>query len=100
MQRPALESFLFALALAVGLTPQLLPAIISANLAKGAQRMAAQRMIVRRLAAIEDFGSMDVLCCDKTGTLTEGDVRLEAAFDVEGNPSERMLLHAWLNASF
>jgi Mg2+-importing ATPase len=100
LQRPVLESFLFALALAVGLTPQLLPAIISVNLARGAQRMAAQRVIVRRLAAIEDFGSMDVLCCDKTGTLTEGEVRLEAALDVEGNPSERVLLHAWLNASF
>ena len=100
LQRPVLESFLFALALAVGLTPQLLPAIISVNLAKGAQRMAAKRVIVRRLAAIEDFGSMDVLCCDKTGTLTEGEVRLAAALDVEGNPSERVLLHAWLNANF
>ena len=100
LQRPVLQSFLFALALAVGLTPQLLPAIISVNLAKGAQRMAAQRVIVRRLAAIEDFGSMDVLCCDKTGTLTEGEIRLEAALDVEGNPSQRVLLHAWLNASF
>lgn len=100
LQRPVLESFLFALALAVGLTPQLLPAIISVNLAKGAQRMAAQRVIVRRLAAIEDFGSMDVLCCDKTGTLTEGEVRLAAATDVGGKPSERVLLHAWLNASF
>ena len=84
LQRPVLQSFLFALALAVGLTPQLLPAIISVNLAKGAQRMAAQRVIVRRLAAIEDFGSMDVLCCDKTGTLTEGEVQLEASLDVEG----------------
>jgi len=62
--------------------------------------MAAQRVIVRRLAAIEDFGSMDVLCCDKTGTLTEGEVRLEAALDVAGTASERVLLHAWLNASF
>lgn len=100
LQKPALQSFLFALALAVGLTPQLLPAIISVNLAKGAQRMAAHRVIVRRLAAIEDFGSMDVLCCDKTGTLTEGEVRLEAALDVEGKPSERVLRYAWLNAHF
>ena len=100
LQRPVLESFLFALALAVGLTPQLLPAIISVNLAKGAQRMAAKRVIVRRLAAIEDFGSMDVLCCDKTGTLTEGEVRLEGAFDIDGQPSQRVLLQAWLNASF
>lgn len=100
LDRPVLESFLFALALAVGLTPQLLPAIISVNLAKGAQRMASQQVIVRRLAAIEDFGSMDVLCSDKTGTLTEGQVCLQAACDVLGQPSERVLLHAWLNASF
>ena len=76
LHRPVLESFLFALAIAVGLTPQLLPAIISVNLAHGARRMAQQRVIVRRLAAIEDLGGMDVLCADKTGTLTEGKVRL------------------------
>ncbi|MCU0530143.1 MAG: magnesium-translocating P-type ATPase [Cyanobium sp. Prado107] len=100
LQRPVLQSFLFALALAVGLTPQLLPAIISVNLARGAQRMADQRVIVRRLAAIEDFGSMDLLCCDKTGTLTEGNVRLQAALDAAGRESDRVLLHAWLNARF
>ncbi len=100
LERPVLESFLFALALAVGLTPQLLPAIISVNLAKGAQRMARHHVIVRRLAAIEDFGSMDVLCSDKTGTLTEGQICLQAALDVSGEPSESVLLYAWLNASF
>jgi len=100
LARPVLESFLFALALAVGLTPQLLPAIISVNLAKGAQRMARSHVIVRRLAAIEDFGSMDVLCSDKTGTLTEGQVCLQAAVDVLGQPSDQVLLYAWLNASF
>ncbi|MEN9768074.1 MAG: hypothetical protein RLZZ32_2034 [Cyanobacteriota bacterium] len=100
LERPVLESFLFALALAVGLTPQLLPAIISVNLAKGAQRMAKQRVIVRRLAAIEDFGSMDVLCSDKTGTLTEGQVHLQAALDIHGEASDQVLLYAWLNASF
>ena len=100
LERPVLQSFLFAVALAVGLTPQLLPAIISVNLAKGAQRMARGHVIVRRLAAIEDFGSMDVLCSDKTGTLTEGQVCLESALNVLGQASDRVLLHAWLNASF
>jgi Mg2+-importing ATPase len=100
LHRPVLESFLFALAIAVGLTPQLLPAIISVNLAHGARRMADARVIVRRLAAIEDLGGMDVLCADKTGTLTEGKVRLHAAVDAEGRPSERVRLYAALNAAF
>jgi Mg2+-importing ATPase len=72
LERPVLESFLFSMALAVGLTPQLLPAIISVNLSHGARRMAEQRVVVKRLASIENFGSMTVLCSDKTGTLTEG----------------------------
>lgn len=100
LHRPVLESFLFALALAVGLTPQLLPAIISVNLASGARRMATKRVIVKRLAAIENFGSMNVLCSDKTGTLTEGLVRVHAALDAMGNESERVLLHAFVNASY
>lgn len=100
LHRPVLDSFLFALALAVGLTPQLLPAIISVNLASGARRMAKQRVIVKRLAAIENFGSMDVLCSDKTGTLTEGRVRVHAALDATGSESERVLLHAFVNASY
>jgi Mg2+-importing ATPase len=98
--KPVLESFLFSLALAVGLTPQLLPAIISINLAHGAKKMAAQKVIVKRLAAIENFGSMDVLCSDKTGTLTEGKVTMNSALDLEGNPSERIFFHAYLNAFF
>jgi len=98
--RPMLESFLFSLALAVGLTPQLLPAIISINLAKGAKKMAEHKVIVKRLAAIENFGSMDVLCSDKTGTLTEGKVQVRSALDMDGNPSDQVLLHACLNASF
>ncbi len=98
--RPVLESLLFSLALAVGLTPQLLPAIISINLAHGAKRMAEQKVIVKRLAAIENFGSMDVLCTDKTGTLTEGTVRLHSAVDVGGQDSEKVLLFAFLNAHF
>ena len=100
LARPVLEAFLFSLALAVGLTPQLLPAIISINLAHGAKRMAQQKVIVKRLSSIENFGSMTVFCSDKTGTLTEGLVRLKAACDITGNPSERVLLHGALNASF
>jgi len=100
LARPVLESFLFSLALAVGLTPQLLPAIISINLAHGAKRMAEGKVIVKRLAAIENFGSMNVICSDKTGTLTEGSVHLQSALDVEGAPSEKVLLHAYLNAFY
>ena len=100
LARPVLESMLFSLALAVGLTPQLLPAIISINLAQGAKRMAQAKVIVKRLASIENFGSMNVICCDKTGTLTEGVVRLRSALDVEGNPSDQVLLHAYLNAFY
>ena len=100
LSRPVLDSFLFSLALAVGLTPQLLPAIISINLAHGAKRMAERRVIVKRLASIEDFGSMNVLCSDKTGTLTEGTVRVHSAMDVEGKESERVLFHAYLNAFY
>ncbi len=100
LKRPVLESVLFSLALAVGLTPQLLPAIISINLAQGAKRMAKARVIVKRLASIENFGSMNVICSDKTGTLTEGIVRLQSALDVEGNPSEKVLLQAYLNAFY
>jgi Mg2+-importing ATPase len=98
--RPVLEAFLFSLALAVGLTPQLLPAIISINLAHGARRMANHKVIVKRLAAIENFGSMDVLCSDKTGTLTEGSARVHSAVDAAGQPGEKIMLYAYLNAFF
>ncbi|MBX3437814.1 MAG: magnesium-translocating P-type ATPase [Planctomycetaceae bacterium] len=100
MERPILEALLFSLALAVGLTPQLLPAIISVNLSHGAQRMAQEGVIVRRLASIENFGSIDVLCSDKTGTLTEGTIRVEGSFDVNGQESLRVLQLAWVNSSF
>lgn len=99
LHRSVMQSFLFALALAVGLTPQLLPAIISVNLAHGAHRMSTKRVIVRRLASIEDFGSMDVLCSDKTGTLTEGVIRIKGVLDVHGNPSATVRLLAEINAS-
>jgi Mg2+-importing ATPase len=100
MRRPVLEALLFSLALAVGLTPQLLPAIISVNLAHGAKRMAQQKVIVKRLASIENFGSMNVLCSDKTGTLTEGVVRVNSTLDIEGKESEKVLFYAYLNAFF
>jgi Mg2+-importing ATPase len=98
--RPWLESFLFAIALAVGLTPELLPMVISVTLSRGAVRMARKRVIVKRLAAIEDLGSMDVLCTDKTGTLTEARIRLERHVDAAGNDSSRVLQFAYLNSHF
>lgn len=100
LARPILDSFLFSLALAVGLTPQLLPAIISINLAHGAKRMADAKVIVKRLASIENLGSMNVLCSDKTGTLTEGIVRLHDTLDVDGNVSEKVLFYAYINAAY
>jgi Mg2+-importing ATPase len=99
LDRPALEVFMFALALAVGLTPQLLPAIVSVTLAQGARRMAARQVVVRRLVSIEDFGGMTVLCTDKTGTLTEGRVHVRSALSADGAPSERAHRLAWLNAT-
>jgi Mg2+-importing ATPase len=99
-RKPALDSLLFSIALAVGLTPQLLPAIININLSRGSQAMAAGGVIVRRLASIENFGSMDVLCTDKTGTLTQGVVQLDGALDFGGQPSENVFRYAYLNAHF
>src|SRR5690348_3225094 len=98
--RPWLESFLFAVALAVGLTPELLPMIMSVTLARGALRMAAKQVIVKRLAAIHDLGCMTVLCTDKTGTLTEARIRLERHLDPAGQSSERTLELAYVNSVF
>ncbi len=100
MHKPPIASLLFALALAVGLTPELLPAIISITLSHGAKRMAKLGVIVRRLNSIENLGSMDVLCTDKTGTLTAGVVELDGAFDVTGQPSADVLRLAAINARF
>jgi P-type Mg2+ transporter len=100
LARPVLDSFLFSLALAVGLTPQLLPAIISINLSHGAKRMAQKKVIVKRLSSIENFGSMNVICSDKTGTLTEGIVQLQSALDVDGNANEKVLSYAYINAFY
>jgi Mg2+-importing ATPase len=94
------ESLLFSVALAVGLTPQLLPAIININLSRGSQKMAKAGVIVRRLSAIENLGSMNVLCTDKTGTLTEGVVKLDAANDINGQPSDDVFRLAYLNAFY
>jgi len=97
--RPVLDSLLFAAALAVGITPELLPAIVTVTLSRGARLLADRGVLVRRLVAIENLGAMDVLCTDKTGTLTAGDVRLDQAVDVDGRASTEVLRWAVLNAS-
>lgn len=99
-EKPPIDSLLFAIALAVGVAPELLPAIISLTLSKGAQLMAEEGVIVRRLNAIENFGIMDLLCTDKTGTLTQGNIQLSNAFDSLGNTSEDLAKLAYLNAHF
>ncbi|MDA9479591.1 metal ABC transporter ATPase [Bradyrhizobium sp. CCBAU 65884] len=99
-QRAALESFLFAIALAVGLTPELLPMVMTVTLARGALRMADRKVIVKRLSAIHDLGAMDTLCVDKTGTLTEAKITLEANVDPKGRPNDRVLSLAYLNSTF
>ena len=93
------EASLFALAVAVGLTPEMLPMIVSSNLAKGAIAMSRRKVIVKRLNAIQNFGAMDVLCTDKTGTLTQDNIILEHHLDVSGSESDRVLTLAWLNSS-
>jgi Mg2+-importing ATPase len=98
--RPAMEAFLFAVALAVGLTPELLPMVMTVTLSRGALRMAAKRVVVKRLAAIHDLGAMDVLCTDKTGTLTEAHIRLVGHPGADGKDSERVLTLAGINSAF
>ncbi|SFI37510.1 magnesium-translocating P-type ATPase [Nitrosomonas sp. Nm34] len=100
MHKPLLESFLFAVALAVGLTPELLPMVVSVTLARGAISMARKQVIVKRLASIQNLGSMDILCTDKTGTLTEARIVLQQHVDPQGNSSERVLELAYLNSFF
>jgi Mg2+-importing ATPase len=95
-----LEAFLFALAVAVGLTPEMLPMIVTVNLSKGAISMSKKKVIVKRLNAIQNFGAMDVLCTDKTGTLTEGKIILEKFLDVLGNPSKRVLDYGYMNSYY
>ncbi|MDU0957270.1 MAG: magnesium-translocating P-type ATPase, partial [Bradyrhizobium sp.] len=93
-----LESLLFAVSVAVGLTPEMLPMIVTANLAKGAVMMARRKSIVKRLNAIQNFGAMDILCTDKTGTLTQNRVILERHLDIHGNEDSQVLELAWLNS--
>jgi Mg2+-importing ATPase len=93
-----LEAFLFAMAVAVGLTPEMLPMIVTVNLSKGALAMARKKVIVKRLNAIQNFGAMDVLCTDKTGTLTQGKIVLEKHLDAHGDPSEKVLQYGYLNS--
>ena len=100
LARPLIDSALFSLALAVGLTPQLLPAIVTISLSQGARQMAREKVIVKRLDSIEDFGAMSVLCTDKTGTMTEGTVVLEGALGLDGQPSDVVHRLAYLNAHF
>lgn len=100
LERSVIESMLFSLALAVGLTPQLLPAIITINLSHGAREMAKKKVIVKKLASIENFGSMDVLCADKTGTLTKGVLTLFKALNSQGQESKKVLSLAALNAYY
>ncbi len=95
-----LEAFLFALAVAVGLTPEMLPMIVTVNLSKGAISMSRKKVIVKRLNAIQNFGAMDVLCTDKTGTITQGRIVLEKHLDVQGNDSERVLHYGYLNSYY
>ena len=100
LKRPLLESFLFSVALAVGMTPEMMPMIITVTLAQGARRMAKKKVLVKQLAAIEDFGSVEILCCDKTGTLTEGEILLDRHVDVHGNEDESVLRFIYLNSYF
>ena len=95
-----LEAFLFAMAVAVGLTPEMLPMIVTVNLSKGALAMARKKVIVKRLNAIQNFGAMDVLCTDKTGTLTQGKIVLEKHLDAQGDPSEKVLQYGYLNSYY
>ncbi len=99
-RRPLLDSLLFAIALAVGLTPELLPMVVTVTLSRGALRMARKKVIVKQLAAIHNLGSMNILCTDKTGTLTEARIRLERHLGADGRDSPQVLELAFLNSWF
>lgn len=95
-----LQAFLFAVSVAVGLTPEMLPMIVTSNLAKGSMTMAKKKTVVKHLSAIQNFGAMNILCTDKTGTLTLDKIVLEKYLDVHGNENNRVLRHAYLNSYF
>jgi Mg2+-importing ATPase len=97
---PPFETVLFAISLAVGLTPEFLPMITTVTLGQGALRMAKQKVIVKHLESIQNFGSIDTLCSDKTGTLTSGETQLEGYLDLQDNTSDRVLLFSYLNSSY
>ncbi len=99
LQRSVLNSLLFSLAIAVSLTPQLLPVIIAINLAQGAKKMANEKVIVKKLTSIENFGSMNVLCTDKTGTITEGIMTIDSFVNFDGEESQKTLFYSFINAS-
>jgi P-type Mg2+ transporter len=99
-QRPALESLMFALALAVGLTPELLPMVITVTLARAAIELAKRKVIVKRLAAIHDLGAIDTLCTDKTGTLTEAKIELVRVIEGNGAESPRAFAYPYINSRF
>lgn len=94
------EAALFALSVAVGLTPEMLPMIVTSTLARGAVKLSKQKVIVKHLDAIQNFGAMDILCTDKTGTLTQDKIVLENHTDISGKPSEHVLHSAWLNSHY
>ena len=98
--RSFIESVLFSLALTLGLSPELLPAILTITLAAGAKRLASKKVIVKKMSGVQSLGGIDILCCDKTGTITEGVVRLNKAVDIDGKENEKLLLYAYLNASY
>src|SRR5579864_8824644 len=100
LHRPILESFLFSVALAVGMTPEMMPMIITVTLAQGARRMTKKKVLVKQLSAIEDFGSIEILCSDKTGTLTEGEIELDQHVDVQGKDDDSVLRFIYLNSFF
>jgi len=99
VRKPLLDAVLFSLALAVGMAPELLPAILSIGMTAGAKRMMRRKVVVKRLSAIFGFGEVDILCTDKTGTITQGAARLRAVTDLEGRPDAGLARLAWLNAS-
>ncbi|HYM60932.1 MAG TPA: magnesium-translocating P-type ATPase [Thermoanaerobaculia bacterium] len=100
LHRPLMESFLFSIALAVGMTPEMMPMIITVTLARGARRMTEKKVLVKQLAAIEDFGSIEILCSDKTGTLTEGEIVFDRHVDIDGVDDENVLQLIYLNSHF
>lgn len=100
LHRPLLESFLFSVSVAVGMTPEMMPMIITITLAQGTRRMTKKKVLVQQLAAIEDFGSVEILCSDKTRTLTEGEIVLDRQMDVHSKDDETVLRLFYLNSFF